>query len=582
MVLLGKPWGLGARVPWNPWPPTQPPTVTNIPSATIDHSELQSMVIDSELTDIQQLELKDILAAQADAFATGGMTGRTNIITHKIDTGNAAPIKQRPHRRSPSEAQMVRENTMLMEMHDIVQKSNSEWGFNTMVVNKKDRTPRICIDFRPLNEVTCKDTYPLPRTDEVVNEIGKAQWFSKLDLKSGYWQIVIDPADRHKTAFHTRDGLYEFIVMPFGLTSAPATFQRCMDMVLCDLLWDRVLVYLDDIIIYSETWQEQMATIDEVLRRLRAAGLKASAGKCEFGQTSMQYLGHLVTREGVLPDESNIKAIMDCKPPDNLKQLRSFMGMLQYYANYIPSLASIAAPLFRLYKKDKVFSWHDVCQTAFDDIKARLTTPPVLRRANTALPYILQTDWSQNAIGAVLAQEDSAGHEHPISYASKILKGPELNYSAAVVSFVEHFRPYLYGSPFTLEMDHWALKWLMTGQHKNGSRARWALKLQEYDFVIRHRRGTQNANLDALSRPPIATVPEPRLRTLAVVQTLPLDFDCDSDGQRITYGSDSEGGGLTQGLLSLRSFHVKCVIVLGEIRLWYCVTSITKAFIQPV
>lgn len=182
----------------------------------------------------------------------------------------------------------------------------------------------------------------------------------------------------------------------------------------------------------------------------------------------------------------------------------------------------------------------------------------------------------------MLAQEDSAGHEHPISYASKILKGPELNYSAAVVSFVEHFRPYLYGSPFTLEMDHWALKWLMTGQHKNGSRARWALKLQEYDFVIRHRRGTQNANLDALSRPPIATVPEPRLRTLAVVQTLPLDFDCDSDGQRITYGSDSEGGGLTQGLLSLRSFHVKCVIVLAEIRLWYCVTSITKAFIQPV
>ena len=164
------------------------------------------------------------------------MTGRTNIITHKIDTGNAAPIKQRPHRRLPSEAQMVRENTVLMKMHDIVQKSNSEWSFNTVVVNKKDGTPRICIDFRPLNEVTRKDSYPLPRTDEVLNEIGKAQWFSKLDLKSGYWQIVIDPADRHKTALYTRDGLYEFIVMPFGLTSAPATFQRCMDMVLCDLL----------------------------------------------------------------------------------------------------------------------------------------------------------------------------------------------------------------------------------------------------------------------------------------------------------------------------------------------------------
>ena len=144
----------------------------------------------------------------------------------------------------------------------------------------------------------------------------------------------------------------------------------------------------------------------------------------------MQYLGHLVTREGVLPDESNIKAIVDCRPPDNLKQLRSFMGMVQYYANNTLSLALTAAPLFRLYKKDIEFTWHNACQTAFEEIKVKLTTPPVLRRADTALPYVLQTDWSQNAIGAVLAQEDSEGHEHPVSYASKILKGPELNYSA--------------------------------------------------------------------------------------------------------------------------------------------------------
>ena len=341
----------------------------------------------------------------------------------------------------------------------------------------------------------------------------------------------------------TRDGLYEFIVMPFGLTSAPATFQRLMDRVLSDLLWHKVMVYLDDIIIYSETWQEHLATLDDVLRRLRAAGLKASPGKCEFGQTSMQYLGHIVTREGILPDEGNVKAIMDCKAPRSLTELRSFYGMVQYYGNYIPHLAEIAVPLFRLYKKGVEFAWTSECQQAFENIKLRLVSPPVLRRPDPTLPYILQTDWSPTAIGAILAREDAQGEEHPIAFASKLLKGPELRYSAtegecfAVVSFVEHFRPYLCGVPFTLEVDHWSLKWLMTSAQQNGKLARWALKLQEYDFKIRHRQGSQHSNADALSRPPIACAAEPP-RVLTVVQTLPLmDYETEENSDNITYAS---------------------------------------------
>ena len=215
-----------------------------------------------------------------------------------------------------------------MKAANQIQHSDSAWGANPVIVKKKDGTPRVCIDFRALNDVTCKDSYPLPRTVEVLNELGKARWFIKVDLKSGYWQIVLDPKDRHKTAFCTRDGLFEFIVMPFGLTAAPATFQRLMDTVLAGLLWRNVMVYLDDIIIYNVTWEEHLAILDDVLRRLRAAGLQASRSKCAYGQSTIQYLGHIVTREGILPDPGNIKAIMDCPSPKSLTQLDTASSLM--------------------------------------------------------------------------------------------------------------------------------------------------------------------------------------------------------------------------------------------------------------
>ena len=246
------------------------------------------------MTQLEQSSLQALLEVYADCFATGTTTGRTNVVTHHINTGGTDPIKQRPHRQLPSAHQAIRESVEQMKAAGQIQPSNSSWGFNPVIVKKNNGSPRVCIDFRPLNEVTKKGSYPLPRTDEVLNELGKAKWFSKLDLKAGYWQIMLDPEDRHKTAFDTRGGLFEFLVMPFGLTSAPATFQRLMDTVLSDLLWHRVMVYLDDIIGYSETWQEHLATLHNVLRRLRAAGLQASPSKCEFDRATLQYLGHIV------------------------------------------------------------------------------------------------------------------------------------------------------------------------------------------------------------------------------------------------------------------------------------------------
>ena len=383
----------------------------------------------------------------------------------------------------------------------------------------------------------------MPRTDEVLDQLGKAQWYSKLDLKAGYWQIVVDPADRHKTAFVTRDGLFEFLVMPFGLTSAPATLQRLMDTVLSELPWHKVMVYLDDIIVYSETWQEHLATIDEVLRRPRAAGLKASPSKCAFAQTSKQYLGHVVTREGVLPDPDNIKAVLEYPTPTSLTHVRSFMGMVQYYSKYIHKLAEIAKPLYYLSKRGVHFTWRASCQAALDILKQKLTTAAVLRRPDTRLPCIMQTDLSPVAIGAIVAQEAITGQEHPIAYASKMLHDAGLKYSAtegeclAAVHFIEHFQPYLRGVPFPLEVDHWALRWLMTSRLHNNKLERWALKLEEYDFVIKHRQGSQNGDADALSRLPVP-VPVAAVAMLNVVDEQPLQFaDSDDDcEQRIGGG----------------------------------------------
>ena len=322
------------------------------------------------------------------------------------------------------------------------------------------------------------------------------------------------------------------------------------------------MVYLDDIVVYSSTWAEHLASLDSVLRRLKAAGLQASPGKCEFGKTEMTYLGHIVTRDGILPDRGNVQSIMDCPAPKALTELRSFIGMVQHYGNYIPHLAHMAAPLYRLYKKGVQFVWSPACQQAFEDIKAMLISPPVLRRADPSLPYILQTDWSPTGIGAILAQEDADGEEHPIAFASRLLRGPELNYSAtegecySVICFVEHFRPYLWGVPFTLEVDHWCLKWLMTSMQQNSRLARWALKLQEYDFKIRHRKGSANSNADAMSRPPVTGNVSDSVVMVLSADTLPTplySLSMQTILRMRVQTPTSARGGMTQALRSLRS-----------------------------
>ena len=286
--------------------------------------------------------------------------------------------------------------------------------------------------------------------------------------------------------------------------------------------------------------------------RSRAASLKASASKCALGQTGMQYLGHLVTRDGVLPDASNVQAVMDAAAPKTVRDVRSSLGMASYYSQFVEGFAAIARPLYRLTKKDTPFQWTDDCEDSFQALREALVSAPVLRRPDSPPPYILQTDWSPVANGAVLTQIGADKEEHPVAFASRVLRGPELKYAAtegesfAVVHFIKHFTPYLHGAHFTVQMDYWALKWLMSNEHRNERLARWALKMQEYNSDVLHRKGALNANADAMSRPPIAQAEgylDPEDGGRVVAEHTFLRAPSAESTQHFTYEEGGEGSG---------------------------------------
>lgn len=445
----------------------------------------------------------------------------TNRVKHQIKTTDEVPVHTKSYRYPYVHKQEVQKQIQKMLDDGIITPSQSPWSSPIWIVPKKldasgKQKWRIVVDYRKVNEKTIDDRYPLPNISDILDKLGRCQYFTTLDLASGFHQIEMHPDSIPKTAFSVEHGHYEFVRMPFGLKNAPATFQRVMDDVLKGLQNKICLVYMDDIIIFSTSLQEHINNLKLVFERLSQAGLKIQLDKSEFLCKSVEFLGHVITPEGIRPNPKKIEAIRKFPIPKTAKEIKSFLGLIGYYRKFIKNFAQLTKPMTRCLKKDSKIEHTPEFVNCFETCKTILMNDPILQYPDFSKPFVLTTDASKFAIGAVLSQ-GPIGKDLPIAYASRTLNPAEINYSTiekellAIVWAVKYFRPYLFGVRFKVVTDHKPLRWLFSLKEPNSKLVRWRLKLAEYDYEIIHKKGKLNTNADALSRVeihPIDTQPD--------------------------------------------------------------------------
>lgn len=437
-----------------------------------------------------------------------GKIGRTDLVKHVIDTSEASPIKQRYYPISPARQKLVNEELDRMLKLGVVEPSKSAWSSPIILLDKPDGSKRFIIDFRKVNAVTKRDAYPLPRITSILDRLRDARYLSSLDIKHAYWQIALEESSKDKTAFTIPGrGLYQFNVMPFGLHNAPATWQRFIDTVLGPELEPYVFVYLDDIVAVTPTFEMHLKVLEEIFKRLKAAKLTLNKEKCTLCRPELKYLGYVVDEEGLRVDPEKIQAILQIPTPTTQKQVRQFCGTASWYRRFIPNFSSRMHPMNLLLRKKQKFVWTEEAQAAFDDIRSCLIKAPILSCPDFDIPFVVSCDASGVGLGAVLSQETPSG-EVVIAYASRSLTNGEQKFSAtereclAVVWAVEKFRAYIEGTRFKVISDHYSLLWLHNLKEPQGRLARWALRLQSFDFTIIHRKGKENVVPDLLSRSP--------------------------------------------------------------------------------
>ena len=470
-----------------------------------DDGTSDAATLGEQLSVQQKQDLQDLMDANAGVFRN--QPGRTTMAEHHIHSGTAHPVRLPPYRLPYAHRDNVKKELAEMLESGIIEPSVSEWSAPIVLVKKRDHTLRLCVDYRRLNSLSKADAYPMPRIDELLDRLGKAKFISTLDLTRGYWQVPLSEEAKEKSAFATPFGLFQFNVMPFGLQGAPATFQRLMDRLIQGLNGYSA-AYLDDLVVYSETWEEHLEHLRTILQRIREAGLTVKKKKCQLGMSHCLYLGHVVGGGTVKLEQSKVEAVWQWKAPRTKKQVRSFLGLTGYYRRFIPNYATIAAPLMDLTKKTapNQVNWTTSCEEAFQELKRLLCSYPILCAPDFDKPFVLQTDASDRGIGAVLSQSDADGLDHPIAYFSKKFLPREQKYATvekeclAIKTGIEAFRIYLAGRPFTVQTDHQSLVWLDRLKENNPHLTRWSLALQPYQFVVVHRTGKSNGNADTLSR----------------------------------------------------------------------------------
>ena len=459
--------------------------------------------INQDLDEVKIQTIKELFQSFSDVFTE--QPGHTHLIQHDIRLTTDKPVRVSPRHIPFAMVDTVNEEVNKMLDMGVIEMSDSPYSSPIVLVAKKDNTFRFCVDFRKLNSITVFDAEPMPDVDAMFAKLSGHKFFSRLDLSKGYWQVPLTQSSCPLTAFQTPQGLFQFTKMPFGLVTAPATFCRLMREVLHNLA--NVENFIDDILVYTETFEQHVQVLYEVLMRLREANLTARPTKCSVGYRKLECLGHIIGDDQVQPHPDKVSAIRSATRPETKKQLRSFLGLVNFYRKFIPNFAHISLPLTDLTRKfaPNKLQWSESQEMAFKTLKSFITKSPILKLPDISQTFILQTDASQRGVGAVLLQQEGED-KLPVAYASKKLKPSEERYSTiekeclAIVWGIQKFHRYLYGREFLLETDHYPLVYINKTKLNNSRLMRWAMSLQPYRFRIIAIKGKDNVGADYLSR----------------------------------------------------------------------------------
>ena len=463
------------------------------------------MRLGDSLSEEERAQAHEVITAFQSVFSDN--PGRTNLIQHKIELTSSQPIRCKPYPLPYNMRESLREDIQNMLDMGVIRPSQSPYAAPVVLVRKKDGTNRVCVDYRKLNHVTVVDPEPMARIEDVFQGLSKDRYFSKIDLSRGYWQFPIREEDVEKTGFVTPDGEYEFLRMPFGMVNSGATLVRGVRQLLKGL--PNTVAYIDDILVHTKTWQEHVLTLESLLHRMKEANLTARPSKCVVGATCVEFVGHRVGQGAVTAIEDNVSRILEAPRPRTKTELRSFLGLVNFYRAYIANFAAVAVSLTDLTRKGqpRVLEWGEAQEKAFNSLKMKglLASKPILKLRGMDKPFVLRTDASDKGVGAVLLQSHG-GSLFPVAFASKKLSDRERKYSTmereclAMVWGVKKFLLYLYGRPFVLQTDHQPLIFLNKAKLLNDRIMRWALFLQNHKMHIVSIKGADNVGADFMSR----------------------------------------------------------------------------------